>query len=180
MLKDMATLSVTRQQEIDDVVESVRVKTRMSYPDSNLLDVAEKLGVKVYYLDFSKFKSEKKEINGVINWKKEDGKEPYAEIYINKDFPSERKKFTLAHELGHYMLHPNEMKLRVDVYDYSKDSKESVEESEANYFAASLLMPRDEFEKVLGVSNGDLRITAKYFGVSMRAAETRLAWIHTN
>ncbi|MFY9462932.1 MAG: ImmA/IrrE family metallo-endopeptidase [Candidatus Sungiibacteriota bacterium] len=176
----MATLTVTRQQEIDEKVDKIRRETGLSYPKDNLLDIAEKLGVKVYYLDLSEFSKSNKGVNGIIKWSEKPEEESKAEIYINNDYSSERKRFTLAHELGHFILHPNEEKLRVDTYDYSKGTQDSSDETEANYFAASLLMPRDEFENVLKVADGDVKTVAKYFGVSSHAAETRLQWIQTN
>lgn len=178
----MAILSKDRQEEIDAAVERVREDTGMSYPHNNLLDIAEKLGVKVYDVDLSEYEigSNAKGVNGIIDWDKNEAGQDIAEIYLNKDFSSARKIFTLAHELGHYMLHSKDRKLRVDVFDYSKDTQESIEETEANYFAASLLMPKEEFERVLRVANGNIDITSKYFGVSSSAAENRLQWIQKN
>jgi Zn-dependent peptidase ImmA (M78 family) len=56
-----------------------------------------------------------------------------------------RKRFTIAHEIGHYMLHPRH---RLDHSDSSKNFtiwNDSSEEAEANFFAAELLMPESLF-----------------------------------
>lgn len=176
----MAILTKERQQDIDERIEKIIYEeTGLRYPKDNLLDIAESLGVKVYVLDFSDYSEPNKGINGVIEWNV-DNANAKAKIYINKDYSSERRRFTLAHELGHFILHPNQKKLRVDIYDYSKDSQESIDETEANYFAASLLMPKEEFYRMLNVSEGDIKLTAKYFGVSLSAVENRLQWLQTN
>jgi len=51
-------------------------------------------------------------------------------IFINKDMPNDRKRFTLAHELGHLVLHIP------FVLDLDRD-----EEAEANIFSAEFNMP---------------------------------------
>lgn len=67
-------------------------------------------------------------------------------IGVNDAHPVERRRFTIAHELGHALLHER-AELRVDhgfsVNFRSPRSSEgtSVEEVEANTFAATLLMP---------------------------------------
>jgi len=69
-------------------------------------------------------------------------------IVVNKSHSSTRQRFTLAHELGHLLLHGYTLphadrgyKLR---FRNAKSSEGSVfEEVEANQFAAELLMPED-------------------------------------
>lgn len=64
-------------------------------------------------------------------------------IYIAQDTPFPRMAFTIAHEIGHYVLHQNKEKdifLRLEEINIDMQSKE--EEQEANWFASSLLMPR--------------------------------------
>lgn len=56
-----------------------------------------------------------------------------------------RKRFTIAHEIGHYILHPRH---RLDHSDTSKNFviwNDASEEAEANCFAAELLMPQRLF-----------------------------------
>lgn len=66
-------------------------------------------------------------------------------IYINSEQPPNRQRFTLAHELGHFILH-KDMKAFVDgkktqILLRSKQGEKSQKEVEANCFAAALLMP---------------------------------------
>ena len=65
-------------------------------------------------------------------------------------------RFTIAHELAHYILHTKETKLFVDKQVLYRDGKSStgeiLQEREANAFAASLIMPgkliTEEVEKL--------------------------------
>lgn len=60
---------------------------------------------------------------------------------VNQDHPPTRQRFSIAHEIGHFILHPP--KEAYDVRARDDHSSEGVyrEEIEANAFAAELLMP---------------------------------------
>lgn len=56
------------------------------------------------------------------------------------------KRFTVAHEIGHYMLHYNREQDH-GMYAHREHAKGKDEtENEADYFAANLLMPREKFK----------------------------------
>lgn len=58
----------------------------------------------------------------------------YPIIILNRNFTNDRKRFTLAHELGHLILHSD----RVSPISELRDK-----ENEANTFAAEFLMPKN-------------------------------------
>lgn len=94
-------------------------------------------------------------------------------IYVSADDPKTRQLFTVAHELGHYFLEPDKNE---DVFYRSqinnfKDNDGS--EQEANWFAASLLMPKELVIKYWN-ENKDEEIMAATFAVSNAAAHWRL------
>lgn len=69
-------------------------------------------------------------------------------IGLNADHPENRKRFTLAHELGHYKLHSKDIFVDPEnnfsvKYRTKKNGNYDPEEAEANAFAAELLMPED-------------------------------------
>ena len=78
-------------------------------------------------------------------------------IGVNKTHSDERKRFTIAHELGHFFLH-SEHPLYVDkifpvkLRDHVSSEAIDQDEIEANAFAAELLMPskflKEDFSKV--------------------------------
>lgn len=84
-------------------------------------------------------------------------------IGINSDEPLVRKRFTVAHEIGHFVMGHGSCDLCAD----------SNEEREANQFAAELLMPpsllRDDFKR-----ESDIGELSKKYMVSMEALRYQL------
>lgn len=73
-------------------------------------------------------------------------------ILLSQVFPWDQRRFTAAHEIGHWILHPNEVSIHRDrpingltETFYSKPAKER----EADYFAACFLIPRKLLIRVL-------------------------------
>lgn len=103
----------------------------------------------------------------------------------SKDAPT-RQRFTIAHEIGHYLLH-GKRKLHVDkgfrvhLRDQTSSEASDVAEIEANQFAAELLMPemmiREALQdKMIDVeSDNDLMELANLFEVSLQVLVFRLA-----
>lgn len=82
-------------------------------------------------------KNDKFEVAGFIN-------RSYKSIVISKRFPRETMRFTGAHEIGHWLLHPNETMHRdrpIKGLTHNTYQKSSIE-AEADYFAACFLMPK--------------------------------------
>jgi len=67
-------------------------------------------------------------------------------IGINSSESPRRQRFTIAHELGHFFLHPSKEAF-VDYRQNGKKQIRTLKEREADLFAASLLMPRLELNK---------------------------------
>ncbi len=109
-------------------------------------------------------------------------------IGVNSSEARTRQRFTLAHELGHLLLHPGralviDRQIRVNLRDQRSSTATDREEIEANGFAAAFLMPssvvRAETQRVIA---GSPSITqpalvsklANEFDVSNQAMEIRL------
>lgn len=82
-----------------------------------------------------------------------------------------RDRFTIAHELGHYFLHYREPGL--DGTEKFERGKRNPLETQANYFAAALLMPSARFRESYRRLAGDVWAVADAFDVSPRAVEVR-------
>ncbi len=76
-------------------------------------------------------------------------------LLVNASDPPYRKRFTIAHELGHHFLHLLEdgefVDSEADLFRLPHDDQKQVapqrrREVQANMFAAALLMPSDEVE----------------------------------
>jgi Zn-dependent peptidase ImmA (M78 family) len=97
-----------------------------------------------------------------------------ATIYVSKSDTYQRQAFTVAHELGHFSLHSTKEKETFYRSDMAKLGKEDLrEEREANWFAASLLMPRQLVETTWPIMQ-DVNEMAELFRVSYSAMRYRL------
>ena len=72
--------------------------------------------------------------------------EDRAVIGVNSAEPHTRQRFTIAHEIGHFLLHEGrplivDRHVRIDRRDHLSSMGTKREEIEANAFAAELLMP---------------------------------------
>lgn len=97
-------------------------------------------------------------------------------ILLNAKDGRTRKRFTCAHELGHYILRSKNPASQYEYVDYrdQTSSTGSVEEERyANSFAASLLMPAVAVRTLHEDGLSPLRL-AKKFGVSPEAMGIRL------
>ena len=107
---------------------------------------------------------------------KEPGKDPV--IAIHHSDSDNRKRFSCAHELGHYILRLETNKLE-SVYEYidfrNAASGNGCDEEEifANNFAANLLMPEKSVRELHKLQKSHYGM-AQYFGVSNEAMNYRL------
>ncbi len=116
-------------------------------------EVAERLNVDVVFGEFEDDVSA--QVSGFIEFLDEnsednDGKE--ARIFVNSDIHPRRQVFTIAHELGHFLMHRNwaqseDYQLLPRENSYESDGKPA-QEIEADAFAADLLVPLQELAKV--------------------------------
>jgi Zn-dependent peptidase ImmA (M78 family) len=99
-------------------------------------------------------------------------------IRIREDIPEHgRKRFAIAHELGHWELHKDISQLfTCTEKDFMAKYKGSSEEIEANYFAVSLLMPEKHFKSYsqgMPMSLETVRQISDYFMASLTATARR-------
>jgi len=115
-------------------------------PIANLTELVEDAGCIVVHFDFGT--------------KKLDGLSLYSEfgppiVFLNASFPGDRMRFTLAHELGHIIMH--------------RIPKANMDE-EANQFAGEFLMPRNDISGSFYPISLDVLARKKlYWKVSMQS-----------
>lgn len=105
-------------------------------------------------------------------------------IFTNTCSRLSREIFTLAHEIGHTILHMESTVSFIDDLVTISGRNTEEKEQEANYFAACLLMPADDVEKFLdleiedfkknGLSAVDIARLMSEFNVSFDMALNRL------
>jgi predicted transcriptional regulator len=92
-------------------------------------------------------------------------------IVLNGAADERRRRFTIAHEIGHFMLHPGRLRPERDGL---VNEAMRAEEREADAFAAELLMPEHLVRQAVAEQGADKVLLADRFQVSTRAMEVRL------
>lgn len=155
----------------DAEIESIALKTRQAMgvqgfgPIENVVKLAENSGIIVSQFSIATA------MDGFSVWVRNGPSErPFALIDTLKDSPG-RLRFSLAHEIGHIVLHKH-------IADNPEDRKMQKElERQANLFSSSFLMPKDLFsERVLlyGTQFDDLIRLKTEWRVSMQAILHRM------
>lgn len=102
----------------------------------------------------------------------------WAIIYNESGVSLGRKKFTISHEFGHYLLHRSKLPNGIECDERVVTRREGKGiEKEADEFAAGLLMPLDDFRARIGPDDkpslDDLAGAKDRYGVSLTAAALR-------
>ena len=125
--------------------------------------------------------SDLKEVSGILV------RSPEANVIgVNRNHSETRRRFTIAHELGHLLLHDGQSvtfdrDFRVSLRSGESSTGANLEEVEANFFAASLLMPdsmllADDRARTIELEDADaMKDLAQAFKVSTQAMTLRLA-----
>lgn len=134
-----------------DAALMVRAQWRMPIgPVRNLTRWLESAGVLVVEEDFGTLR-----VDGLSQWA---GAHPI--VLLNSAAPTDRRRLTLAHELGHLVLHSHYL--------------DADAEAEATAFAAEFLMPEHVIKPALrGITLGRLVDLKAEWGVSMQALYER-------
>lgn len=93
-------------------------------------------------------------------------------ITVNSLHHPHRQRFTIAHELAHYIKHT----IISDEFNDSvffRDGTINEIETEANRFAAELLMPDNQFQVFVNEKSKNVEEIASYFQVSSMAVRLR-------
>lgn len=157
--------------QINDVVkdaDQVRAENYQNTPPINVYEIARNYGLQIIETDFP---AEQNDIAGFVTAQNAMGK-----LYVNLSDHPNRRRFTIAHELGHWRLHRDELRanpersilFRIAIGQLNKDPIEK----EANIFAANLLVPLDLLKQhKKGKTQEEL---AKLFNVSTDVIGYRL------
>jgi Zn-dependent peptidase ImmA (M78 family) len=160
-----------RYSKIDGMVTALLEQHQQFKPPVRIERIAKALGVELRSGDLG-------DISGVLVRSGET-----AVIGTNGTQSAQRQRFTIAHELGHYLLHEGvtnhvDRTYRVNYRSAESSQATNVEEIEANYFAASILMPKKMMDELRAEEalDDDFKVhqLAKQFQVSRHAMSLRL------
>ncbi|KGM93328.1 ImmA/IrrE family metallo-endopeptidase (plasmid) [Clostridium botulinum] len=161
--------------KVHKIVNEIKERYAIIGPSVNPIDIANELSINVYEVDNLNANGEK--VSGAISHNDGD-----IDIYVNAQDTNERKKFTIAHELGHYFLdHLNKNPKMVDLLFRDDNHNLAKEEKEADEFAGCILMDekeiRNRYKKATSIGMTEdtkISILANIFNVSKPAMYTRL------
>lgn len=168
-------ITIQRQREIEDAVQSILLETGLSYPENSLPEIIQRYipDVSIVEDDFNGNAS----VRGAIFRKSKDYQHPLIAVQSHQSGGA--KTFALAHEFGHYVLNHNEQdNYLIDDRPFN-GSKPMQDEGEANFFAASLLMPEPIFHRLDTGFLTDEQL-AQRFGVTATAVRVRREWLKRN
>lgn len=161
------------KKEIQEYIHELTVDIYEGY-ELQLEKLCKKLALQCFSADFDD------NISGSII--RDEGLDTYS-IYVNRKHPRNRRRFTVAHEIGHYISYlkgsysKKELEQEGGFEDvavsYRKDGRFSDAETEANLIAAELLMPKDKVDELIkqGLTPEEM---AELFYVSPSAMTIRL------
>lgn len=136
--------------ELEKLADQIRNQWNLGLdPVPDLIDIFEERGIKVFEIDnqqYPKFDGLYANVNGM------------PVIVVGNQWPGERQRFTLAHELGHLLLDG-----RLNEVDL---------ETSCNRFAGAFLLPKKSLITILGehrnfIEPRELNLLKQEFGISM-------------
>ncbi len=94
-------------------------------------------------------------------------------MVVRKGDSLARKRFTIAHEIAHFILHRNQFKAGSD-FAMHRGGISGKEETQANGLAAEILMPYTLIQQLIREGNRTPEALAQRLGVSKAAIGVRL------
>lgn len=182
MCKELVSAIRKKSNNISDM--PMRAKEVLDYFEikdiSNgvpIIEILAKLGIKTYQMELQ---PESLSAYIAVNPKYQERYGTNKITCVNKKDNIGHKRFALAHELAHYLFDFDESNDVVYYNTYStNDTEQSDVEMRANAFAANLLMPEEQFRKLITAnkkleSKADtVTLLAQYFQVSATAVLRR-------
>ena len=156
-------------EQVKKQAETMLKRFSMESSPVNIERIVKELGIEIGYAPSAKY-------SGMLI-RKSDGK---VLMGINNSESTGRMRFTIAHELGHFILFPKE-NVNIDYRNKEYSSKKPKKEKIADFFAANLLMPESfvqmDFKQVTSdgifFENNLIQLADKY-KVSVEAMRYRL------
>lgn len=143
------------------------IKKHQTKAPVQVIPIAKELGLNVY-----KIENWDDNLSGKLQ--KDECSPSKFSIYVNANHSETRKRFTIAHEIAHYVLHRNLIEEEVvDDALYRSGLSNSIEAS-ANKMAAEILMPWYLIDRTIEKGINTIQALAQTFQVSNSAMSIRL------
>jgi predicted transcriptional regulator len=149
----------------DSALEVIRRHQSAAPVDVGAL--ARDLGINVYQDDLGRH------VSGVLRRDEEIGGDSGYAIIVNSAHPPARKRFTVAHEIAHFVLHRGKAASGIEDDEFYRCLSNELER-EANRYAAEILMPWPLVNRLQDDGKTELGTLSKALGVSKQALAIRL------
>ena len=134
-----------------------------------VVSLARDLGLEVYETEKGEWPES---ISGLIRRSGPD--DEGFEIIVNGDHSFQRQRFTVAHEIAHFVLHKHKIGDGIEDDVLYRSGLSSRIESEANGLAADILMPWHLVDEKILAGEINIKKLAKIFQVSPASMSIRL------
>jgi len=134
-----------------------------------LIAIANDLGINVKTDDLGS------QVSGVIKKDKNSGGASGYTIIVNNADNKRRQRFTIAHEIAHFLLHRQYIGDGIQEDPLYRSGLPTTMERQANKLAAIILMPKDLVDKLMIKYNNNKAEVANALEVSRQALEIWLS-----
>lgn len=131
------------------------------------VNIANALGIKVYRVP-----NWPGDLSGMV--RRNDDAVGGFDIFVNANHPEVRRRFTIAHEIAHVILHPHLIGDGITDDALLRSGLSNSVEAQANRLAADILMPRDKLNECIQGGMTSVPILARHFQVSEQSMAIRL------
>lgn len=138
-------------------------------PPVPVVRIARELGLEVY-----RSSGWPDSISGMIRRDAHRGGPSGYAVFANDDHATTRRRFTIAHEIGHFVLHRELIGDGITDDALYRSRLQGGIEAAANRFAADLLMPWDKIREAVAGGADTVEALAETFNVSRSAMSIRL------
>lgn len=159
------SINIYSDDIITQITHTLLTDYRVFEGYTKVVKLAQALGVNIL---LTTFKDE--HVAGMLKFENNE-----VNLYVNENQSANRQRFTIAHELGHYILHRDFVQShKVSVF-YRKDFDNYFDriEEQANKFAATLLMPERAVKGLWDIYHS-IDVLATILKVSKQAMYVRL------
>lgn len=163
-------MSVITENRYLSVVEAKQTIARhQTAAPVQLIPLAKEFGLEVYRVP-----NWPNDLSGMIRKDSEAGGPSGFAIYVNASHAPVRRRFTIAHEIAHFVLHRDKIGDGIVDDALYRSGLSSRQEAEANRLAADILMPWHLINDAMRNGYNTIDGLAKLFDVSKSAMSIRL------
>ena len=161
--KEQMKIQITEDQIINDLMS----KTEYKGLPRDVKGIVKELGISIF---------EDRDLSSEVSGYLRKAGDKWV-IGVNPMHSKKRQRFTIAHELGHFLMHTKNGQEELPFEDtilFRNEVYFEPKEHQANAFAAKILMPEDKIRELVQSGERSVERLADYFKVSVTAMKFQL------